>query len=280
MDNRIKVCVCMITYNHEKYIEQAINGVLMQECDFEIELIISNDCSTDKTNEIVHNICQNHPKAALIKYHFQKKNIGMMNNFAFAINQCSGQYIALCEGDDYWTDSLKLKKQIDFMVSNPEISFTFHRAEILHKDKFQLNYRNKFYIDRKTFETKHLFRKAGARYCTASSIFRKDVFENFPNWILKCHVADFPIVFLALQKGKVGYLEDVMCVYRLESEGSWSSVNLKLKNRIKNIKRMVDLNIIINNETKGEFKNYLKLNVFEYLLNKIIIEMQDYFKKE
>lgn len=279
MNNKPKVSVCMITYNHEKHIEEAINGVLMQECDFEIELIISNDCSTDKTNQKIQNLLQNHPKSSLIKYHNHEKNLGMMNNFIFTINQCSGQYIAICEGDDYWTDALKLKKQIEFMSVNPEISFTFHRAEILHKNKMTLSYIGNNFVDRKTIETKYFLRKAGARYCSASAVFRNNVFENLPQWLLECHVADFPIMFLALQKGKIGYLEDVMCVYRFAGEGSWSSVNIKPINRLKNIKKMVNLNIIINRETKREFEKYLKLNVLEYLLNKLLIETQDYFKK-
>jgi hypothetical protein len=85
---------------------------------------------------------------------------------------------------------------------------------------------------------------------------------------------------LALQKGEVGYLEDVMCVYRLASVGSWSSENLKFFNRLKNLKKMVRLNNIINLNTKGQYKKYLKLNLFSYLMNKIFIETLDYFKKD
>lgn len=279
MSTPIKVSVCMITYNQEKYIEEAINGVLMQDCEFEVELIISNDCSSDQTNNIIQNIIKSHPRSSRIKYFNQVKNLGMMQNFIFAIKQCKGDFVALCEGDDYWIDSNKIKKQVGFMLLNPTISFTFHRATILVNKKTVLSYKNKNYKDKSTVETKYFLRKAGARYCTASSVFRKDVFTDIPNWISQCHVADYPILFLALQKGEVGYLEDVMCVYRLASDGSWSSKNLKFFNRIKNLKKMVKLNSIINLNTNGKYKKYLKLNLFSYLLNKICIETIDYINK-
>lgn len=110
----------MITYGHEKFIEQAINGVLLQETNFEIELIISNDCSTDKTDDVIQNILKTNPKANIINYFKLENNIGIMPNFIFAIEQCKGKFIALCEGDDYWTDPLKLQKQVDFFDINPD----------------------------------------------------------------------------------------------------------------------------------------------------------------
>ncbi len=268
----------MITYNHENYIEEAINGVLMQECEFDIELVISNDFSTDQTDNIIQSILTNHPRSSKIKYFNHSKNLGMMSNFIFTINQCKGDFIALCEGDDYWTDKFKIKKQVEFMLHRPEISFTFHRANILLNNNLTLSYKSKNFLDKNTVETKHFLRKAGARYCTASAVFSKKIAEDLPDWLYKCHVGDYPLIFLALQKGKIGYLEDVMCVYRLASIGSWSSKNLKFYYRIKNIKKMVDLNILINNNTHGKYKKYLKLNIFSYLFNKIYVEAIDYFK--
>ena len=99
-----KVSVCMITYGHEKFIEKAINGVLMQECNFEIELILANDCSPDSTNEKVKHCIDSHPRGHWIKNTMHPKNLGMMPNFIWALQECNGKYIALCEGDDYWTD--------------------------------------------------------------------------------------------------------------------------------------------------------------------------------
>jgi glycosyltransferase involved in cell wall biosynthesis len=122
MENKPMVSVSMITYGHENYIAQAIEGVLMQECDFEIELILANDCSPDNTDAIVQGFLKNHPRGSCIKYIKHDKNIGMMSNGNFAAKQCKGKYIAICEGDDYWTDPLKLQKQVDFLEGNPDYS--------------------------------------------------------------------------------------------------------------------------------------------------------------
>jgi len=110
MNTEIKVSVLMITYNHEKYIREAIDGVLMQKTDFPIELIIGEDCSTDNTREIVIEYTKKHPE--IVKPQLPNENRGMQNNFMGIYNAALGKFIALCEGDDYWTDPYKLQKQV------------------------------------------------------------------------------------------------------------------------------------------------------------------------
>ena len=150
MQNTVKLSVCMITYVHEKYIHQAIEGVLIQECNFEIELIIANDSSPDKTDKVIEEILKSHPKASKIKYFKQKKNIGMMPNFIFALKQCSGKYVALCEGDDFWTDSLKLQKQVDFLENNLDYVVSYHDCSVVDQNNslkvpsFLGNYKNDY----------------------------------------------------------------------------------------------------------------------------------------
>lgn len=265
------VSICMITYNHAAYIAQAIEGVLSQKTNFSIELIISNDKSTDQTDAIINKIIKEKDSQNIIKYINQENNLGMMQNSVFALNQCKGEFIALCEGDDYWTDENKLQKQIDFMKANDEISFTFHRAQILYNDNFTLNYKHKSYRDKEIVSTKNFLVKLGARFCTASVVFKRNVVQPLPDWFEKCHVGDFPLMFLALEKGKIGYLDDVMCVYRLASEGSWSQSNLKLKNRFLNLQKMVNLNKIINENTNGKYSKYLKTNFVSNLYCKSVI---------
>lgn len=117
------VSVHMITYNHEKFIAQAIEGVLMQKTDFPFELIIGEDCSTDRTREIVVDYANKYPD--IIKPILHEKNVGMKANGRACRAASRGKYIAICEGDDYWIDPLKLQKQVDFMESHPECSFCF-----------------------------------------------------------------------------------------------------------------------------------------------------------
>jgi len=117
----------MITYNHERYISEAIDGILMQECDFEYELVIGEDYSTDNTRKICEQYAAKYPNK--IKLLQSVNNWGMNSNFIRTVKECNSKYIALCEGDDYWTDPLKLQKQVDFLEKNKEYSLCFHRAK-------------------------------------------------------------------------------------------------------------------------------------------------------
>ncbi|WP_298392059.1 glycosyltransferase family 2 protein [Flavobacterium sp.] len=117
-ENEIAVSICMSAYNHEEFIEEALVSVLEQNCQFDFEVILSNDCSKDKTDEVINKIIKNHPKGHTINYTNQEKNLGMNGNLIFTLEQVKGKYIALLEGDDYWTDKNKLQKQFDFLESN------------------------------------------------------------------------------------------------------------------------------------------------------------------
>ena len=110
--NKPLVSIASITYNHEKFIAQAIDSFLMQETDFDFEIIIGEDCSTDDTLKIIKEYKAKYPD--IIKLITSESNVGMMTNFIRTLEACSGKYIALCEGDDYWTDTLKLQKQVNF----------------------------------------------------------------------------------------------------------------------------------------------------------------------
>lgn len=120
--NDIKVSVVMITYNHEKFIKEALESVFSQKTNFQYEIIISNDCSTDNTDEVIKKIIDKNENGNLINYTNHKNNKGMIPNFLWSIQQAKGKYIALCEGDDYWTDPYKLQKQVDFLEANPDYS--------------------------------------------------------------------------------------------------------------------------------------------------------------
>ena len=133
-ENSPLVSVCMITYNHEKYIVQAIEGVLMQKTDFPIELVIGEDRSTDNTRNICLEYKEKYPDQ--IKLLLPENNLGMLGNFITTLHACTGKYIAFCEGDDYWTDPYKLQKHVDFLEAdnNQDYSLVYTDVDIYYED--------------------------------------------------------------------------------------------------------------------------------------------------
>lgn len=218
----MKVSICMLTYNHEKFIREAIEGVLMQDCDFELEFILANDCSTDKTDYVIQNILKNHPKASCIKYVKQDENIGMMPNFVFAMNQCKGKYIALCEGDDYWTDPLKLQKQVNFLETNPDYVLCFHKVSILKTNgEIVDDFITKVPENYETIET---LARLGNYIHTPSVVFRK-VIERFPFEFEKSPIGDYFLYIMLAEYGKLKCLEEKMAIYR-GGVGIWSDKSI------------------------------------------------------
>lgn len=216
----------MITYGHEKYIREAIEGIMMQECDFEVELIIANDCSPDATDVIIQDIIRNHPQSSWIKYIKHDKNIGMMPNFIFAMQECKGDYIALCEGDDYWTDRLKLQKQVDFLEANPDYVLSFHNAEI--HNYFTNNeylFLENYNVDE--FEVGDIFEKWIIP--TASMVYRNDFGNDFPDFFIEATHGDLALQLYLSKFGKIKGFKDVLSVYRINQSSvtanSFSSFN-------------------------------------------------------
>jgi glycosyltransferase involved in cell wall biosynthesis len=210
------VSVVMITYAHEKYIENAIEGVLSQNCTFNFELIIADDSSSDNTNFIIDNIIKNHINGNIVKYKRHNVNIGMMPNFIWGLSQANGKYIALCEGDDFWTDSYKLQKQVDFLETNQNFSMCFHSVEILN-ETINSNFRYP-----KPFNNILKFHDILFRHYipTCSLVFVNDLLERpLPDWLNNSKMGDIPIELFLADKGKVFYMNDNMAVYRLNNGG-------------------------------------------------------------
>lgn len=265
----------MITYNHENFIREAIEGVLMQECDFEIELIVANDCSTDKTDEVIKGLLQNHPRSHRIKYINHIENKGMMPNFVWALQECKGNYIALCEGDDYWTDPLKLQKQVDFLDANPDYNICFHRVKIFKEEE------NKFIEDtitREVPETTKIEDLARGNFMhTPSVVFRNNF--TVPDWFSKSPIGDWTLDMIIAKDKKIKKLDDVMAVYRVHKASIWAlkSAEYRILNTIKSIKLLINSKEI-NPEVKKilqlqkyELRNRFpkKLNSLVYTINKI-----------
>jgi glycosyltransferase involved in cell wall biosynthesis len=232
MDKIPIVSVCMITYGHEKYIEQAIEGVLMQKCDFEIELIVANDSSPDKTHQIISKIIENDSRASLIKYFKHEQNIGMMPNFLFALKQCKGKYIALCDGDDYWTDENKLQKQIDFLDNNSEYIGCFHNVITINESQPKNKPKPWRTYTKDTFELIDTFSKT-ALFHTCSFVFRKDALQ-IPDWFKNVKSGDMALYSIIASQGKLKLIAGKMGVYRKNDGGvtAYEKIKQYHKNRV------------------------------------------------
>ncbi len=224
------VSIVMITYNHEKFIKKAVESILMQETDFDFELLLANDASSDGTNKVILEILSSHPKADKITYIHREKNIGMMPNFLETLSKAKGQYIAICEGDDYWTDHKKLQKQVDFLDTHLEYTVCYHNVKELSKEgsltDSQLNK-----IEDGDLDFQQLLQ--GNKIHTPSVMYRK-IFEEIPQWLKDSPLGDYPLHLIHAKKGKVYCIAENMAVYRKEV-GVWSTLS-ELKIAEKNVK--------------------------------------------
>lgn len=262
----------MITYGHEKFIREAIEGVLMQECDFEVELILANDCSPDQTDRVVQDIITNHPRGFWIKYIKQEANIGMMPNFIFALKECKGKYIALCEGDDYWTDPLKLQKQVDFLETSQDYVLCFHQVSVLKTNGEVVD----DFITKvpQNYETIQTLARLGNYIHTPSVVFR-NIIKDFPFEFEHTPIGDYFLYIMLAEHGKLKLLEEKMAVYRF-GVGLHSTHSKKNMLRV-NFKLFALLLSYCNDSTIKQIFLERQLSVFERFEHSLLDEYKEAF---
>jgi len=208
-----------MTYNHERFFRQALDSVLMQITDFEIEILISEDCSTDGTREIVIEFQRNHPqKVSLL---LSEHNIHSNEIVSRGIRAARGKYIALLDGDDYWTSPHKLQKQVDYLDRHPECAICFHNARVVHEDASHpaWNWTPESQKEISTLEEIWM----GNFIATCSTVFRKGLVEEIPGWYHDLFpITDWPLHILNAEHGSIGYIPELMGVYRYHSGGYYS----------------------------------------------------------
>ncbi len=215
------VSVWMITYNHEKYIAEAIENILNQKTNFRFDLIIGEDESTDGTARIVEGYAAAFPD--IIRARFNKPNIGIMPNMLKTLQECTGKYIALCEGDDYWTDPLKLQKQVDFLENNFEYSLCYHNAKIVDQNNELVSESKLPTAFQRDFSSKELMR--GAWVLTLTILFR-NVIKAYPPEMMSVLSGDTFLTILLGQHGNGKYLKEIEpAVYRQHPGGAWSGLD-------------------------------------------------------
>jgi len=217
------VSILCLTYNQASYIRECVESVMLQERPFPIEMVIGEDCSTDGTRSICIELQRRYPD--LVRLFLSRSNAGIGLNLINAFSACRGKYIAIVDGDDFWTDTRKLLKQVELMDGEPGLAGCFHnvmiKCEICGRDH------GPYYPQslRERFSQRDLIH--GNPVPTCASFFRNHLFEGFPSWFVDeatCPCRDWVIHVLNATQGDYAYVDTVMGVYRLHGKGVWGGV--------------------------------------------------------
>jgi glycosyltransferase involved in cell wall biosynthesis len=220
-----RVTVLLLTYNHRDFIAQSIESVLKQRTGFSWELTIFDDCSTDGTREIVQHYAAENPDrvTAVLAEANGQSSAAWLSAFA----STSSQYVAILEGDDYWTSAEKLQKQVDFLDAHPACSMAFHNVRVIHEGTR---------IEPYEFNPAHQKRMTGvedlldANYiATCSAMYRAGVVREFPDQLMNLVASDWAFHLLHAEHGVIGYLPDTLGAYRVREAGSWTGLNHERK---------------------------------------------------
>jgi len=273
----ILVSINCITYNHGKYITDAIEGFLMQKTNFNFEILIHDDASTDETPEIIKKYEEKYP--SIIKAIYQKENQyskSIKVDYVFNFKRAIGKYIAECEGDDYWTDPYKLQKQVDYMENNPGCIMCFHPAKRITPDKKELGNCIGYFGRKNIICT--MEDVGGSFLATASKIYVKSAMDNPPPFYFWGEAGDFPSQLIILDKGYGYYMNEVMAAYRVNVPGS-SNERLRKKTKEQIIgyhKERIKILNAFNTYSNYKYSSYVKKIALKYELN--IMSSEKYLK--
>lgn len=217
------VSIQCLVYNHEPYLRQCLDGFVMQKTNFKFEAIVHDDVSTDGSAAIIREYAEKYPD--IIKPIFETENQyskgdGSLDRIMHEASR--GKYIAICEGDDYWTDPLKLQKQVDFMEANLEVAICFHAHSNLMPSG-DLIRMCRYSADNSQCNMHDLIVNGGGYMATNSILFKSCLRNPFPRWADEAPVGDLPLMLVLSSRGHIGYINEDMSVYRTASIGSWTS---------------------------------------------------------
>lgn len=280
MNSEVKISVCIITYNQEKYVDECLDSITCQKGNFHLEIVIRDDFSTDSTYEkITNNLSKINNEKITIKVLEAEKNLGANRNILEVLKNCTGEYVAFCEGDDYWCDPYKLQKQLNAAIENPNVGFFVHPAYYHYSDGkirkviWPIN-------KKKHFKQKEILKVEWQFAPTCSYFIRADMLSRLPEWFEDAAIGDMYIEVYAGEMG-VHVIHDYMSAYRYLSYNSWSKDLLSTNSHVLNKKIKVVCDQINNLlKIKKDFNglkesvNY-KLNLNYFVLLSCYIHKKD-----
>ena len=272
MNAEIMVSVVCITYNHVKYIEQALRSMVTQKTDFAYEVIVHDDASTDGTIEIVRKYQSEYPEriVAIIENENQYSK-GVKISQEIILPRVRGKYIALCEGDDYWTDSKKLQKQYDYMKSHSECALCVHEA-IQYNVAENSNSLVTNCREERDFSTDEIIRRGGGIFATNSAFMKKQIYGRLPSCFACKGIGDYQLFIYGSIVGTCHYFPDVMSAYNYGLPGSWTC--RVASNRENRIRHFINLRNMLSNVNEYYEKRYedaliWKIQETEYLIYRL-----------
>lgn len=267
------ISIICVTYNQVKYINQCLVGFLVQKGNFNIEILVHDDASTDGTRKIIEEYAKKYPH--IIKPIYEEENQYSKGNIIHIIknmySQCKGEYIAQCEGDDYWCDDLKLQKQIDFMEKHPDYSLCYHPGKMIYENEEY----EPIIIGSSEHKNPQLFYELiKANNIPANSVmYRADCLkQELANYPEDIYPPDWFTHISVASHGKIGYLPDVMYVYRWNSQGvsHTTSDNPEKEIHLKYGVKEVNFSYAVWNKIKDKFPQYYK-EVFLRVLRDVYV---------
>jgi glycosyltransferase involved in cell wall biosynthesis len=216
----MKLSVAMVAYNHERFIGQAIESVLAQKVNFDYEIVIGEDCCTDGTRAVILDFQRRYPER--IVPILRERNIGGHRNIESVLAACRGRYVALLEGDDYWTSMDKLQKQVDFLDTHPDRAMCCHRVRFLNEiGSSEVGVHPLLAAGPYTIEDLLKWNFV----VTCSTVVRRDLIRPLPFSLSKVKAGDWARYALVARHGKIELMDEIMATYRLHPEGMWSSMS-------------------------------------------------------
>jgi len=246
------VSISCITYNHENYIRDCIEGFLMQETNFRVEILIHDDASIDKTANIIREYEKKYPNIIFPIYQkVNQKSKGKrpaFNNY----NRARGKYIAICEGDDYWTNPFKIQKQVDFLESNMDCMICYTRAKLIKEngEEYGETIPNRKKIKKFSYFEDQLRRNLVPNL---TCVFRAGYLRKMPKFYFKHWCGDWLMHLFNSQYGKLGFIDEITAAYRKHDKGISKSIA-----KIDKIKNTIETYYSLNSYYKLKYKKIIK----------------------
>lgn len=296
-ENTYQVCIKCFTFNHVNYIEDAMHGFVMQQTNFPYVAVVVDDASTDGEPEVIKNFLEKGFDMAsavqdetedyvrVVAKHKTNVNCTFVVVFLkynhYSIKKAripyfkewydNVKYIALCEGDDYWTDPLKLQKQVDYLEGHEDYSMCVNRTSWLLSDGSLHNDMSCCYENDRDLSTDEIIRYGGLYVNTVSTVYRnKSIKRDEFQWWKMADVGDYPLHIAASLRGRVRYFADDMSVYRYQCEGSWTSKEGKIIN-LKHFQNETTWLLLLDENTSGQYREAIYSHLYGRMIRSLYL---------